>query len=180
LAPLELRNPLTSVGAADTITLTSLQSGTTTPPTRERLHQALIEGADIVHFHTYGRLARDTAALFLETDDGSVDVFTTEQLVEQLQAVYEAPRFCFLAGCETFTLAWAIVERTEIPAALGMNGLNTIRMTERFTDHFYRRLLYHGIIDVAVAEARASVRDAQDAQIPVLFNRQSASILHAE
>jgi TIR domain/CHAT domain len=161
------------------VTVTYLESGTATPPTLERVYQALTNGIDIVHLLSHARNSggRGTTVLFLERDDGTVDIVTTEELLSCFQSLYEPPQFCFLAGCETSRLGYQLVGQSGVAAAVAMNGFNSISTTNRFTSHLYRRLLQHGIVDLAVSEARGLVEDADDAHLPVLFSRLLDNIL---
>jgi hypothetical protein len=44
-------------------------------------------------------------------------------------------------------------------------------MARQFARQFYDRVLTHGVVDLAVHQARTMVRDQGDWSVPVLFSR---------
>jgi hypothetical protein len=157
-----------------------LESGTATPPTLNGVRAALTGGYHIVHFLCHGTVAAGGTALYLEADDGRVDVVSADRLLNVFSLVRASPSLCFLAACETASrsrsdafvpLGPALVARGGAQAAIAMSdrvGLDTARL---FTAQFYTRLLNHGLADLAMNEARALVQDQWDWGVPVLFCR---------
>lgn len=162
------------------VTATYLESGTPSPPTVNALRAALADGYHIVHFLCHGAATGEGTALYLEGDDGSVDVAKADRLLSAFSLVKTPPLLCFLAACETAArsrhdafvpLGPALVAQGGASAAIAMAdrvGLDTARL---FTGQFYARLLSHGVADLAMNEARALVQDQWDWGVPVLFCR---------
>ncbi|HRW10222.1 MAG TPA: TIR domain-containing protein [Caldilineaceae bacterium] len=161
------------------MTVTYLASETATPPTLQRIYRALIDGVDIVHLlcHVRYTINRDDVALFLEKDDGTVDVIRKERLVSLFQKISKPPKLCFLEGCETMAIGYNLVTQSEILAAVAMNELISPRTAMDFTSQFYSRLLEHGALDLAMSEARGFIAEAPDAHQPVLLSRLPNNIL---
>ena len=118
--------------------------------------------------------------LFLEGDDGKADTVRSDRLIEALKVLKNPPSLCFLAACETaarartdafLPLGPALVEDGGIQAAVAMTERVGLRTAQQFSAQFYARLLTHGVIDLAVNEARALVQDEWDWGAPVLFSR---------
>jgi hypothetical protein len=157
-----------------------LESGTPTPPTLNGIRAALTTGYHIVHFLCHGAVTPQGTALYLEADDGTVDVVSADRLLGAFSLVRTPPSLCFLAACETASrsrsdafvpLGPALVARAGVSAAVAMSdrvGLDTARL---FTAQYYTRLLSHGLADLAMNEARALVQDQWDWGVPVLFCR---------
>ena len=162
------------------VTVTYLESGTAAPPTMNAIRAALAAGYHIVHFLCHGAATEGGTALYLEGDDGAVDVVKADRLLGAFSLVKTPPSLCFLAACETAArsrhdafvpLGPALVEQGGASAAIAMAdrvGLDTARL---FTGQFYARLLNHGVADLATNEARALVQDQWDWGVPVLFCR---------
>jgi formylglycine-generating enzyme required for sulfatase activity len=64
-----------------------------------------------------------------------------------------------------------LLVETGIPAVLAMHGKVTMRTMETFLPVFFRELARDGVIDRALAVARARVLDRPDWWMPVLFSR---------
>src|SRR5207247_4708119 len=58
-----------------------------------------------------------------------------------------------------------------VPAVLAMQGSISMETAERFFPEFFQALAVDGVVDRAVAVARATVRDRHDWWVPVLFSR---------
>jgi hypothetical protein len=60
-----------------------------------------------------------------------------------------------------------------VPAVVAMQSLVTVETARRFSAECYRRLVKHGLIDLAVNEARSALVTSgrPDAGVPVLFMR---------
>jgi hypothetical protein len=168
------------------VKVTYLESGTATPPTLNAIRTALAAGYHIMHFLCHGAAIEGGTALYLEGDEGAVDVVKADRLLGAFSLVKTPPLLCFLAACETAArsrhdafvpLGPALVEQGGASAALAMAdrvGLDTARL---FTGQFYTRLLSHGVADLATNEARALVQDQWDWGVPLLFCRLADSQL---
>jgi hypothetical protein len=166
------------------VEVTYLESGTATPPTLNAVRAALAEGRHMVHFLCHGAATAAGTVLYLERDDGAVDVIQADRLLSAFSLLKARPLLCFLAACETATrsrhdafvpLGPALVEQGGASAVVAMSdrvGMATARL---FTGQFYGRLLSHGVADLAMNEARALVQDQWDWGVPVLFCRLADS-----
>ncbi|MBE0697229.1 MAG: CHAT domain-containing protein, partial [Anaerolineaceae bacterium] len=162
------------------VSVTILESGTSAPPTLDEIRKSLAEGYHIVHFLCHGVKTNAGTALFLEKPGGMVDVVTTQRLVNAVKALQSPPVFCFLTACESAARARsdgflpigpALVEDGGVQAVIAMTSRVGIELASQFTSQFYTRLLKHGVLDLAVNEARALVQDQWDWGVPVLFSR---------
>jgi len=162
------------------VVVTTLESGTSAPPTLNALRAALAEGHSLVHVLCHGAATPGGTVLYLEREDGAVDPVKAERLLGAFSLVQTPPALCFLAACETAArgrhdafvpLGPALVAQGHIQAVIAMSdrvGIDTARL---FTGHFYTRLLTHGVVDLAMNEARALVQDEWDWGVPVLFTQ---------
>jgi energy-coupling factor transporter ATP-binding protein EcfA2 len=162
---------------------TFLESETPCPPTLLGLRSALAEKFHVVHFHAHGALDSRGVALYLQGDEKPVHFATTNEIVDLFTELAEPPRVCFFAACESgaqtssrartdgfLPLGPSLVALGGVPAVVAMTervGMATARL---FASQFYRRLLAHGVIDLALNEARASIQDSWDWSVPVLFS----------
>jgi formylglycine-generating enzyme required for sulfatase activity len=151
------------------------------PPTLKQVRQALAQDYHLVHFLCHGAQTRGGTVLYLEGEDGTVDpVNGSEQLPPAFAALASRPVFCFLAACESAKrsaydafapLGPALVERGGLQAVVAMSDRVGVKTARSFTGQFYARLLDHGMVDLALNQARALVQDEWDWGAPVLFSR---------
>lgn len=143
------------------------------------------KGYHILHFLGHGHFSRRgrNEALFFEGKDGQVDVVRDDDLVVQIGSVEPQPYLIFLAACETAKrdpengnpfvgLAPKLV-KAGVPAVVAMQDRVPIVTAQSLTRDFYRYLLEHGIVDLAMNQARLLLFDRQETSwaIPVLFMR---------
>ncbi|MBM3188944.1 MAG: CHAT domain-containing protein [Chloroflexi bacterium] len=162
------------------VAVTYLATGTSAPPTLNNIRAALASGYHIVHWVCHGAVTPAGRFLYLEGDGGETDPVEAARLVSSLKALSDPPLLCSLAACESGSrgrqdshtpLGAALVEEGGVHAAVAMAdrvGVDTARL---FMEQFYSRLLKHGVVDLAVNEARALVQDTWDWGVPVLFSR---------
>lgn len=162
------------------VAVTYLESGTAASPSLNAIRAALTEGYHLIHFLCHGAHTARGNVLYLEADDGKAEPVEATRLVDAFKLAANPPALTFLAACESAArrrgdafvpLGPALVERGGVQAVVAMAdrvGLKTARL---FTGQFYTRLLNHGLIDLAMNEARALVQDAWDWGVPVLFSR---------
>jgi len=162
------------------VQVTYLESGSNRPASLNEIRKALAEGVDFVHFLCHGARRKAGTALFLEKAQGQVDIVTTQRLVSAFKSVQQPPVFVFLTACESaarasadafLPLGPALVEDGGVQAVVAMTGQVGIDLAHNFASQFYARLFKHGVIDLAVNEARALVSDEWDWGVPVLFSR---------
>ncbi|MBN2003638.1 MAG: CHAT domain-containing protein [Anaerolineae bacterium] len=144
---------------------------------------AYAPGYDLVHFVGHGifNSRRDQAALLLEDKAGQVARATDTDLTGRLAGVEHKPSLIFLAACESAArpagnvnpfvgLAPRLVQ-IGIPAVIAMQSAVEIEPAQKLTQHFYRFLLDHGIVDKALNQARGFLVGDAGWDVPVLFMR---------
>ena len=153
------------------------------PVTLERLEEKLREGYHVLHFLGHGAFSakREQAALYMQDADGHAKRVLDEELVSMLARQGVQPRLVFLAACQSATRSSADaflglgpkLVSVGVPAVVAMQDFVTVETARKFSAAFYKRLLEHGQVDVAVNEARSALLTAgrPDAAVPVLFMR---------
>ncbi len=152
--------------------------------------------AHILHFLGHGRFNyRDSSAqLVMENRNGNAKPLKDAALAEQLAALTTPPHLIFISSCESATrdpqssnpfvgLAPKLVQ-AGIPAVIAMQDVVPITSNQQLVQDFYRYLLQHGLVDLALNQARMALyaqqsgraqpgRSSQsvDWAIPVLFMR---------
>jgi hypothetical protein len=170
----------TLLDALPDVAVTYLESGTAAPPSVNALRAALADGYHAIHFLCHGAATEHGTALYLEDDAGRVDVARADRLLDAFGLVQTPPPLCFLAACESaprnrhdafVPLGPALIERCGVLAVVAMSdrvGVDTARL---FTGEFYACLSQHGLVDLAMNQARALVQDQWDWGVPVLLSR---------
>jgi CHAT domain len=160
--------------------VTYLETGTTAPPTLNGIRKALAEGYHLVHILGHGACMAAGTVLYLEKEGGEVEPVKAERLAEAFKVLANPPLFCFLAACESASRARSdafvplgpmLVEDGGVQAVVAMTERVGLKTALQFANQFYNRLLNHGLVDLAVSEARALVQDEWDWGAPVLFSR---------
>jgi hypothetical protein len=155
------------------------------PVTLSALEAALKEGgAHILHIVAHGMYhqQRGRAILFLADEANRVQRVGEEPFAEMLARQRESLRLVFLASCQTATRSPADAFRgfapqlisAGVPAVVAMQDLVPVETARAFATTFYRRLLGHGLVDVAANEARSVLVSGDMAgswSVPVLFSR---------
>jgi len=154
------------------------------PVTLERLETALRQSVHVWHYIGHGAFShhRDEAALYLQDEIGHTHVVADQDLVAMMSGLSKPPRMVFLAACESATrsttdaflgLAPQLVRETGMPAVVAMQDTVAITTARKLGTVFYQRLATHGVIDLALNEARRTLLTAgrPDAAVPVLFMR---------
>jgi hypothetical protein len=174
-----LRQELEADGYAIEEDITSLDTLTRLLPIHE-----------VVHFVGHGHFDREAptgegrAALYLEEEGGHWDAVTDDDLVDRILAVEPpSPYVVFLSACESarqeadsthpFVGLGPKLIRAGVPAVVGMQRPVPVMLARELTLEFYRSLVTHGKVDVALNRARLFLfdRDEADWAIPVLFTR---------
>jgi hypothetical protein len=162
------------------VTITYLESGSSLPPTLDNFRKVAHENFHLFHFLCHGADTKGGTVLYLERKDGTVDPVTSDRLVNAVQVLDPKPLFCFLAACESagsdrhdafLPLGPTLVQSNCFQAVVAMSekvGLDTAQV---FSSQFYTSLFHHGLVDLAVNEARSAVQEHWDWGVPVLFSR---------
>ncbi len=154
------------------------------PVTLPALEAALRrDGPHLLHLIAHGRFSETSgqAALYLADADNRIALVRDAELAEMLARQGESLRLVFLASCQSATRSPADAFRglaprliaAGVPAVLAMQDRVPIATARTFAGTFYRRLLDHGVVDLAANEARSALLTHQlpGAAIPVLFLR---------
>ena len=163
----------------DQVCVEELSSDAHVRPTLAALREALTRGPAIVHVLCHGTSGKAGSALVLEKDNGDAQVIAAASLRDAIRGAATPPRLMVLSACESATAAAAagfvslgsLLAHERIDAVLAMSEAVSVDTARTFCAHFYRRLFAHGVLDRAVNEARAVVRDNTDWGLPVLFAR---------
>ncbi|HRI71518.1 MAG TPA: SIR2 family protein [Polyangium sp.] len=163
------------------------------PFTIDRLITELHLGVDVLYVVCHGIFgkARSTG-LILQKEDGSAVAVPGIELVNRLAELQKVPRLVVLASCQSAgggqqirpqvngskletsaeaTLATLLGEKG-VPAIVAMQGNISMETVAQMMPVFFKDLLTHGQIDLALARARgAAPKEARDAWMPALFMR---------
>ena len=157
----------------------------------------LLTGCHVFHFLGHGFFRRGgdrgegSAALYLEKEDGTWDAVKDDDIVSRLAAAAPPPHLVFLSACESgkreaeaehpFVGLGPKLVKAGVPAVVAMQDPVPMEVAHQLTGDFYRCLLEHGIIDLALNQARLLLfeREETDWAIPVLFMRLEQGQLFA-
>lgn len=167
-------------GVPGLVTVRELASDAKALPTLPALRAALLDAPHIVHILCHGLSGPAGSALVMQDDAGMPVTVDATQFVDAMRGAATMPRLVVLSACESAatSVSKAFVSLAPALAAAGVDAvlamsepvsMDTARV---FCTTFYQRLFVHGVIDRAVGEARAAVRDNLDWGVPVLFARQ--------
>jgi|GEM_PF-236599 len=149
------------------------------------------EGYDIFYLVCHGQWIEGQPKLWLEQPDGTADVIAGGRLVHELWELEHKPRLVVLASCMSasgdaeahaedrgeLAAVGPLIASAGVSAVLAMQGNVTMETIKVFMPAFFASLLENGLVDQAVASARAAVKNRPDAWMPVLFMRlQDGSI----
>jgi hypothetical protein len=161
-----------------------------TPPiTLARLEAELRNGYHVLHFIGHGgfNTKRQEAALYFEDDDGAAQRVIDADFAGMLDRLQTPPQLVVLAACqsatqslgEVFTGLGPKLVQIGLPAVVAMQADVTMLTARRFAATFYRQLIAHGTIDLAMNEARSTLitNGRYDAAVPVLFMRLHDGLL---
>jgi hypothetical protein len=162
-------------------------AGKEQPLTLVRLIEALRKPVDIVYLVCHGAYTREGPHVFLQKEDGTVDVVKGRSLADRIAELAEQPRLAVLASCESagaarpaeepgadaLTSLAPMLAEAGIPAIVAMRGKITMETVKLAMPVFFRELLADGQIDRAMAVARSTAVAANrpDFWMPALYLR---------
>ncbi len=164
------------------------------PSTFENILRCL-QGHQVFHFLGHGHFRQGKsgeegkAALYLEGEDGGLKIVKDDDLVSKLGAADPLPHLIFLAACESarrdptashpFVGLGPKLVGAGVPAVVAMQDIVPMDVARQLTQDFYRNLVDHGIVDLALNQARLLLSNTQDTDwaIPVLFMRLASGRL---
>lgn len=145
------------------------------------LSEKLREDFDILYLVAHGAVIEGEPRLYLQDEQGKVNVVNGADLVTRIGELQNAPRLIVLASCQSGNMATGDngalaslgprLAGTGVPAVIAMQGNITMQTIAQFMPVFFKELQRDGQIDRAMAAARAAVRENADAWMPVLFLR---------
>ncbi len=172
------------------VQLDFLPAGDGAPVTLERLEEALRQGAHgdapgyhVLHFVGHGAFASGSqqAALYLQDEAGNAQRVTDDELAGMLARQGVQPHLVALVACQSATRSTADaflglgpkLVGVGVPAVVAMQDIVAVETARKFSATLYRRLLEHGVVDLAMNQARGTLLTAKhkDAGVPVLFMR---------
>ncbi|GAB4565580.1 MAG: hypothetical protein Tsb0020_16580 [Haliangiales bacterium] len=144
---------------------------------------ALQSGADVFHLLGHGHLDAEPqiAYLHLEDDEGGWARVSDQELASKIIDLETPPRLVFLATCESaardstdaFVGIAPKLVRAQVPAVVAMQERVRMGDAQTLVRHFYRNLFTHGVVDLALNQARSLLHKPGrfDWAIPALFTR---------
>ncbi|MEF2162614.1 CHAT domain-containing protein, partial [Pseudomonas aeruginosa] len=137
-----------------------------------------------------GQLIDDQSKIWLEQPDGTADVINGGALAKEIWALESKPQLVVLASCQSagaggrstdrgaLAALGPLLSEAGVPAVLAMQGDVTMETVAAFMPvFFFAKLRETGLVDQAVAAARAAVAKRPDAWAPVLFMRLRDGLL---
>jgi hypothetical protein len=163
------------------ITATFLD-GTAEPVHLEALERALQEGPHLFHLVAHGVSSRSqgTPSIVLADAQGKAARVSADDFAQMIGRLQEAPRLIFLASCfsaerspdDAFRGFAPQLVAAGVPGVLAMQDRVAVETARDFAVTFYRRLLDHGLADLAANEARSALLSrGLGGLLPVLFLR---------
>ncbi len=156
------------------------------PVTLARIEEYLQDhsGCHVLHYIGHGAVSgREEATLYLQDEGGHAEAVAGSSFVAMLarQSWLVRPRLVFLAACQTSVPSTAATFRglgtllveASIPAVVAMQDRIAVETARELTRTFYNRLTRHGVVDLALNQARSILLTSRhsDAAVPVLFMR---------
>ena len=156
-------------------------------PTVQNIERELQSGHyAILHFLCHGVMDRENRPNLILEDQAGRSTVVPAQTIVKLLTFPNAPLLCFLTAChsgerggaaELPALGEQLVLEGNVAAAVSMSQRVTMRQARDFARQFYRQLARHGLVDLAVNEARAFASKGEarwdDASIPILHLRSA-------
>jgi CHAT domain/KAP family P-loop domain len=140
---------------------------------------------DILYLMCHGAVIDGESLLYLTQPDGSLVLTKGAVLVDRLRALEHRPTLVVLAASQTAAAGDEASSRDDgamaalgpdlaeagIAAVVAMQANITTRTLATFMPRFFTELKREGVVDLAMARARAAVADRPDWWVPVLFMR---------
>jgi len=156
--------------------------------TLNTLSEKLRDDVDILYLVAHGAVIDGEPRLFLQDEQGRVNVVNGSDLVTRIGELQNAPRLVVLASCSSANMTpqqgagqagdngalaslGPRLAAAGVSAVIAMQGNISMNTVAQFMPVFFKELARDGQIDRAMAAARAAVRDNPDAWMPVLFMR---------
>jgi CHAT domain/SIR2-like domain len=156
--------------------------------TLDRLVSELERGCDVLYLVCHGALIDNRPMIWLEDNGGTADRVDALELVARMRRInIPPPRLVVLASCQSAGTGTSLDEGAMaalgpqlfdagVPAVLAMQGNVSQVASAVFMEKLFGELLDHGIVDLAVANARdhLAARNGPEKDewwVPALFTR---------
>ena len=153
--------------------------------TRGQIVDSLRDGVNALYLVCHGRLTDKGPELFLENDDGDVDVVNGASLAGAIADLPRVPTIAVLCSCqsggpdetvmtstaESLTTLGAAMAQAGTAVVVAMQGNVTMTTAGMFLRRFFEELNQDGIPTRATAVARSTISDRPDWFMPVLYSR---------
>jgi hypothetical protein len=160
----------------------------------------LDEGVDILYLVCHGTQTPDVPLLYLEHPDGRTDPVDARRLEEHIRNLSKRPTVVLLNSCQSagtgdqrysddqrliddggaLAALGPRLARAGIPAVIAMQSNITVGTASIFGRSFLEAFADEQVVDYAMAEARAALRDQADWWKPVLFSRLRSGRIYYE
>lgn len=182
--PSRIEALLATFARNDIYDVTLLQS-----PTKRELQRELMRDYHILHIIAHGRASADgTTLIFSEQHETEAGVSERELspvsgtwLAQTVQRLAHAPTLVFLCACEggrrkvngLLPLGPQLVEAGGVEAVVAMMDRVSMETGDALAESFYDELSKHGVVDLALNQARqvALGMESADWSVPALFMR---------
>ncbi|HMQ29397.1 MAG TPA: CHAT domain-containing protein [Chloroflexaceae bacterium] len=182
LGPVDAAGEVARAAAAlGAIRTTALASAPGAPVTLAALASALQSGPEILYIVAHGTLADGLPYLWLEDAGGRAAPTAAGKLVQALGDLARRPLIVVLAACESAgdghsggaaaTALGPRIAATGVPAVVAMQGLVSADTVAAMMTVFFAEVRRSGLVDLALARARAAVLERPDWWAPALFLR---------
>jgi hypothetical protein len=146
---------------------------------------AVRDDVDVLYLVCHGGTYDDQPRLYLEDSSGKTDVVDGSELAIRIGELERQPSLAVLCSCQSagagdeamasdggaLSALGPALAASGVAAVIGMQGNITMETAQRFVPAFFRELNVHGMVDLAVADARSTVADRPDWWMPVLYSR---------
>ena len=186
LAPInaaaELQRARAALPGMDVTTLSSRGEATL-----DKIASALDEGIDVLYLVCHSLFNNGTPTLYLEDDEGEFAGVTADELAQKIEARHHRPTLAVLCACQTagagkrgavktadggsMAPLGPLLAQAGVAAVVAMQDDVTQKTAQDFLGGFFAELDKDGVVDRAMAAARATIAERPDWWVPVLFSR---------
>jgi CHAT domain/SIR2-like domain len=165
----------------------SVVLGDEEPATLNAIAEAVERGMDVLYLVCHGTMGPNGSVLYLQRPDGTADPVDGDEFARLVARLAHRPTLAVLCACASAgsgdgngdgtrdggalsDLGPSLAE-AGVAAVVAMQGNISMTTAAEFLPRFFRELASDGVVDRAMAHARAAVKDRPDWWVPVLFSR---------
>lgn len=179
-AAAEARRVTASCGHIPVTTMISADGSS--PVSLSGIADALRDGYSVLYLVCHGTLRDGMPILYLEDEAGNVDHVSGEELARRIEdlGADRRPLLVVLSSCQSVGLSHSgevlsaigpRLARAGVAAVIGMQGDVPMKLVADLMPRFFRELSDNGLIDQALAAARAGVESEDPWWMPALYLR---------